>query len=155
MLQVFAFYKNSRLVGYANLTLIAQLYLSSVIFCTSSSFALPILFKLFACVVPRLFLVIMFVCTDVTPEMGKHFQQKHIQSNPVNCIVNLPSLFMRLNELCVYAKVQIPLIFLLDVRRWSRVKTSTRKTLTFIVYSDHSFIQARKRWKHAFLHLCF
>ncbi|CAK8686289.1 unnamed protein product [Clavelina lepadiformis] len=56
-------------------------------------------------------------------------------------MVNLPNLFMRLNELCVYAKVQRTLIVLCDVRSWSRVKMSSCKTLTFIVYCDHLFIQ--------------
>ncbi|CAK8691541.1 unnamed protein product [Clavelina lepadiformis] len=66
-----------------------------------------------------------------------------------NCVVNLPSLFMRLNELCVYAKVQIPLIFLLDGRTWSRVKN----VYCVLPSSIHSSTQKMKTCFLAFVFL--
>ena len=47
-----------------------------------------------------------------------------LQSNPVNCIVNIPSLFMQLNEFCIYAKVRSRT----EAQQSSRIKTSTCHT---------------------------
>ena len=44
-----------------------------------------------------------------------------IQSNPVDCIVNFPGLFMRLSELCVYAKVRSRA----EAQQSSRIKVCT------------------------------